>query len=93
MAARDGVTIVAGHVNPDFDAYGSMVAATKLYPGARAVWAGTQNANVREFHALHGEFLAFADLKGFDRGPVSRLVMVDTRDASRLGELASVAED
>ena len=93
MAARDGITIVAGHVNPDFDAYGSMVAATKLYPGARAVWAGTQNANVREFHALHGEFLAFTDLKGFDRGPVSRLVMVDTRDASRLGELASVAED
>jgi tRNA nucleotidyltransferase (CCA-adding enzyme) len=93
VAARDGITIVAGHVNPDFDAYGSMVAATKLYPGARAVWAGTQNANVREFHALHGEFLAFADLKGFDRGPVSRLVMVDTRDASRLGELASVAED
>jgi len=93
VAARDGVTIVAGHVNPDFYAYGSMVAATKLYPGARAVWAGTQNANVREFHALHGEFLAFADLKGLDRGPVSRLVMVDTRDASRLGELASVAED
>jgi tRNA nucleotidyltransferase (CCA-adding enzyme) len=93
VAARDGITIVAGHVNPDFDAYGSMVAATRLYPGARAVWAGTQNANVREFHALHGEFLAFVDLKGFDRGPVSRLVMVDTRDASRLGELAPVAED
>ncbi|HEY5516898.1 MAG TPA: CBS domain-containing protein [Coriobacteriia bacterium] len=93
MTARDGITIVAGHVNPDFDAYGAMVAATKLYPGARAVWAGTQNSNVREFHALHGEFLAFTDLKGFDRRPVSRLVMVDTRDASRLGELASLAED
>ncbi len=93
MAARDGMTIVAGHVNPDFDAYGSMVAATKLYPGARAVWAGTQNANVREFHALHGEFLAFTDLKGFDRRPVTRLVMVDTREAARLGELAPLADD
>jgi tRNA nucleotidyltransferase (CCA-adding enzyme) len=93
VARRDGSTIVAGHVNPDFDAYGSMVGAAKLYPGARAIWAGTQNANVRDFHSLHGEFLPFADLKGFDRSPVGRLVMVDTRDASRLGELASLAED
>ena len=93
MAARDGMTVVAGHVNPDFDAYGSMVAAAKLFPGARAVWGGTQNVNVREFHALHGEFLPFQDLKGFDRTSVSRLVMVDTRDAGRLGELAPLAED
>jgi len=92
-ASHDGLTIVAGHVNPDFDAYGAMVAATKLFPGSRAIWAGTQNGNVREFHALHGEFLAFTDLKGFDRAPVSRLVMVDTRDADRLGELTPVAED
>lgn len=93
MPVHDGITIVAGHVNPDFDAYASMVAVTRLIPGARAVWAGTQNANVREFHALHGEFLKFVDLKGLDRGPIRRLVMVDTRDASRLGELAPLAED
>jgi tRNA nucleotidyltransferase (CCA-adding enzyme) len=93
VTARDGITIVAGHVNPDFDAYGAMVAGTKLFPGAKAVFGGTQNVNVREFHLLHGQFLAFGDLKGFDRSPVGRLVMVDTRDASRLGELASLAED
>lgn len=93
MAARDGLTVVAGHMNPDFDAYGSMVAATKLFPGAIALYGGTQNANVREFHLLHGEFLAFVDMKGFDRSGVSRLVMVDTRDAARLGEVGSLASD
>jgi tRNA nucleotidyltransferase (CCA-adding enzyme) len=91
VTPSDGMTIVAGHVNPDFDAYGAMVAATKLFPGARAVWAGTQNSNVREFHAMHGEFLSFVDLKGLDLAAVARLVMVDTRDASRLGELSPVA--
>lgn len=89
----DGLTIIAGHSNPDFDAYGSMVAGTRLFPGAVAVFAGTQNANVREFHLLHGEFLDFVDLKHLDRARVSRVVMVDTRDVSRLGELTSLAED
>jgi len=92
-SAPDGLTIVAGHSNPDFDAYGAMVAATRLFPGAVAVFAGTQNANVREFHLLHGQFLDFVDLKNLDRSRVRRLVMVDTRDASRLGDLAGVAED
>ena len=86
-------TIVVGHANPDFDAYASTVAATKLFPGARGVFLGTQNANVREFHALHSEFLDFADLKGLDLCSIDRLVMVDTRDPGRIGELGPVALD
>ena len=58
--------IVVGHANPDFDAYASTVAATKLFPGAKGVFLGTQNANVREFHNLHEEFFDFVDLKGLD---------------------------
>jgi tRNA nucleotidyltransferase (CCA-adding enzyme) len=82
--------VVVGHANPDFDAYGAMVAATKLYPGSRAVFLGTQNANVREFHNLHEEFLAFADLKTLDLDGVERVIMVDTRDPGRVGELGSL---
>jgi tRNA nucleotidyltransferase (CCA-adding enzyme) len=82
--------VVVGHANPDFDAYGAMVAATKLYPGARAVFLGSQNANVREFHNLHEEFLAFVDLKSLDLSAIERVVMVDTRDASRVGEIGAV---
>ncbi len=58
--------VVVGHANPDFDAYASMVAATKLFPDAKAVFLGTQNANVRAFHNLHVEFLDFVDLRSLD---------------------------
>jgi len=89
----DGVTVVVGHANPDFDAYAATVAATKLFPGARGVFLGTQTANVREFHNLHEEFLDFVDLKGLDLASIERLVIVDTRDPGRIGELGPVALD
>jgi tRNA nucleotidyltransferase (CCA-adding enzyme) len=82
--------VVVGHANPDFDAYAAMVAATKLHSGAKAVYLGSQNANVREFHNLHEDFLDFADLKTLDLDAISRLVMVDTRDPGRIGELSAV---
>ena len=70
--------VVVGHANPDFDAYAAMVAATKLYAGAKAIYLGSQNANVREFHNLHEDFLEFADLKTLDMKAITRVVMVDT---------------
>lgn len=85
-------TIVLGHSNPDFDAYASMLAATKLFDGARAIYLGTQNANVREFHNLHEEFVHFADMRLLDPESVERIVMVDTRDIGRLGEARALAE-
>lgn len=87
------LSVAVGHANPDFDAYAATVAATKLFPGTKAVFLGTQNANVREFHNLHAEFLDFADLRGLDLTHVQRLVMVDTRDPGRIGELGGVALD
>ncbi len=82
--------IVVGHANPDFDAYAAMIAATKLFEGSRAVFLGSQNANVRSFHNLHEEFLDFVELRGLDTDAVDSVVMVDTRDPSRLGELGPV---
>lgn len=83
--------VVVGHANPDFDAYASTVAATKLFPGAKGVFLGSQNGNVRAFHNLHEEFLDFVDLKGLDFDAIDRIVMVDTRDPDRLAELGPVA--
>ncbi len=82
--------VAVGHANPDFDAYAATVAATKLFPGARGVFLGTQNANVRAFHNLHEDFLDFVDLRGLDLAAITRVVMVDTRDAGRIGELGEV---
>lgn len=85
--------LVVGHANPDFDAYAATVAATKLFPGARGVFLGTQAANVRAFHNLHEDFVDFIDMRGLDVSRVKRLIMVDTRDPSRIGDLGEVALD
>ena len=82
--------IVVGHANPDFDAYASTVAATKLFPGSVGVFLGTQNANVRAFHNLHESFLSFIDLKELDSAKVDSVVMVDTRDPDRVGEIGAI---
>lgn len=82
--------VVVGHANPDFDAYAAMVAATKLYDDTFAVYLGSQNANVREFHNLHEDFVAFTDLKTLDLEAIERVIMVDTRDPGRVGELGAV---
>jgi len=83
--------VIAGHVNPDFDCFASMVAAKKLYPEAKMVYLGSQNRNIREFYALHGEVLDFVDLRSVDQAEVARLIMVDTRIPERLGELCDLA--
>lgn len=82
--------LVAGHSNPDFDAYAATVAATKLYPGAKGIFRGSQNVNVRAFHNLHEEFLDFIDFNEVDLSAVDSVVMVDTRDPDRLPGLADV---
>ena len=41
--------IITSHTNADFDALASMVAAKKLYPDARIVFAGSQEKSMRDF--------------------------------------------
>jgi len=84
------VRIVVGHANPDFDAYASTVAVTKLFEGTKGVFLGSQNTNVRSFHNLHEEFFDFVDLRGLDLAAVDSVVMVDTRDPDRVGEFREV---
>ena len=78
--------VIVGHVNVDFDALASMVAARKLYPEAVMVFAGAVNRNVREFITLHGDLLEFMDPRALDMEAITRLIVVDNRIADRLGE-------
>ncbi|MGC8660821.1 MAG: hypothetical protein ACP5U1_17310, partial [Desulfomonilaceae bacterium] len=41
--------IITTHVNADFDAFASMVAAKKLYPDAFVVFPGSREKNLRDF--------------------------------------------
>jgi len=83
--------LIVGHLNTDFDALASMVAARKLYPQANMVFPGSMNRNVREYMALHGDMFDFRDLHSLDLETVTRLIVVDTRQADRLGELQWLA--
>ena len=42
-------TIITTHVNADFDALASMLAAQKLYPDALVVFPGSQEKNLKNF--------------------------------------------
>jgi tRNA nucleotidyltransferase (CCA-adding enzyme) len=87
-------TVVATHTNTDFDAFASLLAARRLYPGALAAVPGALNRNVREFWRLHADDLEGAvDVSRLDLDSVRRLIVVETVHASRLGELEQLARD
>ena len=41
--------VITTHLNADFDALASMIAAKKLYPRATLVFPGSQERNLRNF--------------------------------------------
>jgi tRNA nucleotidyltransferase (CCA-adding enzyme) len=86
-------TVIATHGNTDFDAFGAMLAARRLYPGAVAALSGSLNRNVREFYRLHADELELAEASRLELDAIRRLIVVETVHASRLGELEQVALD
>jgi tRNA nucleotidyltransferase (CCA-adding enzyme) len=85
--------VVATHGNTDFDGFGAMLAARLLYPGA-VVAVGALNRNVRDFYRLHAEELgAVVEASRLELDAIRRLVVVEAKHASRLGDLEQVALD
>jgi tRNA nucleotidyltransferase (CCA-adding enzyme) len=85
--------VIATHGNTDFDALGAMLAARRLYTGAVVALPGALNRNVREFYRLHADELDLVEAARLEPGAIRRLIVVETSDASRLGELEAVALD
>jgi len=84
--------VITTHINADFDALASMVAAKKLYPEALLVFPGAQEGNLRDFFVRSSfYFLDFARAKNVDPGEIKRLILVDTRQRSRIGKFAEAA--
>lgn len=77
--------LITTHINADFDALGSLVAAKKLYPDSRLLLPGSQERGVREFLALSKDVIIVESEKECDLGGIDRLVLVDTRHKSRIG--------
>jgi len=87
------LTVITTHINADFDALASMLAAQKLYPNALVVFPGSQEKNLRNFFVKSMVYLFnMAEIKDIDFANLERLVLVDTRQAGRIGKLASLLE-
>lgn len=84
--------IITSHTSLDFDGLASMVAAGKLYPGAIKVFSGTLSKNVKNFMALYKDSVLIKHSREIDRDQVKRVIVVDTANRNRLGQLQSLAE-
>jgi len=82
--------IIVSHRNLDFDALGSMVAASRLYPGAVRVAAGGLPPIVRKFLALHMDHFELTPVQEVDLDEVRRMIVVDVRRKSRLKDFDSL---
>ncbi len=85
--------VITTHTNADFDTLASMLAAKKLYPDAHLVFPGSQERGVRDF-LLKSTIYAFKleRIKDVDIDRIDRLILVDIRQASRIGRFAEIID-
>lgn len=84
--------IITTHTNADFDALASVVAAKKFYPQAKLVLPGSWERNVRDFMAVCAGAFRFESEKDVSFAGVDRLIVVETRHASRIGKLSELLD-
>ena len=88
------IEVITTHLNADFDAMASMIAASKLYPGAVMVFPGSQERNIRNFFIDSVTYLFnIIKIKDLDMERVGRLILVDTRQPARIGPLEKILEN
>ena len=86
--------VITTHLNADFDGLASMVAAKKFYPDAVMAFAGSQEKNIRDFFAQSSHyFLDFKRQKQIELDKVTKLILVDTRQARRIGNFAKCLDN
>ena len=68
-----------------------MIAASKLYPNAVLVFPGSQEKNLRNFFLHSTSYLFnFTKLKQINIDKVKKLILVDTRQKSRIGKFSQI---
>ena len=87
-------TVITAHANADFDALGAMVAASKLYPDAVLIFPGSQESSLRNFFIESTTYLFnFKAFKDIEPESVELLVVVDTRQRSRIPHVRPVLDN
>ena len=76
--------VITAHLNADFDALASAIAARKLYPGAAIVFPGSLERRVRDFVDAF-QPVEIRKIKDIPLDQVTRLIVVDTKHPDRIG--------
>jgi len=84
--------IATTHMNTDFDALASLVAATFLYPGSVGVLPAQMQPNVREFLAIHKDLFRLKLRREIDLSEITGLIVVDTNHWNRLDRMKELQE-
>ncbi len=82
--------VITTHINADFDSLASMTAAKKLYPEAYLVFPGSLENNLRLFLKNPEFHIHFKKIRDIALDKIELLVIVDTKLADRIGNLASI---
>jgi tRNA nucleotidyltransferase (CCA-adding enzyme) len=80
--------LITTHLNADFDAFASMVAAKKLYPEAVLAFSGSQEKRVRDYLGQSDHVFDFQRPRDISLEQVTKLIVVDTRQPDRLGNFS-----
>ncbi len=84
--------VITTHINADFDAVASMLAAKKIYPDAVVVFSGSQEKSVRDFLSTSPVTLNFKKIKGINFEDIDRLILVDVKNKSRIGRFSDILD-
>jgi tRNA nucleotidyltransferase (CCA-adding enzyme) len=93
MEGNCAMEVIITHNNADFDALASLLAAHKLYPEAKLVFPGSQEKSLRDFFVRSTFYVLEADrAKDITLEQITKLIMVDTRQRSRIGRFAEIVD-
>ncbi|MCL4873511.1 CBS domain-containing protein [bacterium] len=84
--------VITSHVNADFDAFASMVAAKRLYPDALLAFPGSVEKPLRDALKTLPLPTEVSRIKDIDMGGIRRLILVDVSSPLRIGPFAQAAE-
>ncbi|MBU1752647.1 hypothetical protein KKG56_02140 [bacterium] len=84
--------VIVTHINADFDALASLVAASLLYPDACMVMPGSHESIVDEFLSTYQHHISLVNINKIPLEQVTRLIIVDTRQPSRIGKFRELVE-
>ncbi|PIC85204.1 polynucleotide adenylyltransferase [Sporosarcina sp. P20a] len=79
--------IITSHVNTDFDALASMIAAKKLYPDAQLIISDKLESRVQRFLNIYRDVFDFVPSAHVDWEQVTEMIIVDVASLARIGKL------